>query len=401
MALFDTSQIGGNFLTSPASPSLNGSVPYVKPTVGVLSSGSSVPSLLGSFASPLLGAGSSLVSGLIGSFTSSHQMKKQYKYQLKLMQKQDEYTRNLTRDSALLNAEGFQRAGLSRAAMQQGSFSTNNIGSTPSAPSPSQQSQLPLANAVQSLLGSVLDNKIKESQSKQIDAETKRTEAEAAKAEAEKVAVQDNNERANANQPFVNRILGTQDYTASIESGYKGAEIQQAFDMRDSQIAYQKAQIQLQETMNEYQKFINKVFKATGRRKAEAEITLMLRQALESKNRAAVYAQTAKQLGIDNEYRAEFDRLNNLLLDRRADTFRSLKNLYYYQGQMLRPGAAVSSSLGRSIEDGGLDAFVYGMGYHGSQMLQGLLPLYGPFTGMFPTPMPTQSAMPMFGYSSY
>lgn len=379
MALFDTSQIGGNFLTSPASPSLNGSVPYVKPTQGVLSNGSSTSSLLGSLGSPLLGAGASLVSGLIGSFTSSRQMKKQYQYQLKLMQKQDEYTRNLTRDSALLNAEGFQRAGLSRAAMQQGSFSTNNIGSTPSAPSPSQQSQLPLASAVQSLLGSVLDNKIKESQSKQIDAETKRTEAEAAKAEAEKVAVQDNNDRANANQPFVNRILGTQDYTTSLEGGYKGAEIQQAFDLRDNQISFQKAQINMQETLNEYQKFINKVFKATGRRKAEAEITLMLRQAAESKNRAEVYAQTAKQLGIDNEFRSEFDRLNNLLLDRRAEMTRSLKNLYYYQGQMLRPGAAVSRSLGRSIEDGGLDAFVYGLGYRASSMGQAISPIVAPY----------------------
>ena len=157
----------------------------------------------------------------------------------------------------------------------------------------------------------------------------------------------------------------------------------------------------MQEIMNEYQKFINKVFMATGRRKAEAEITLMLRQAAESKNRAEVYAQTAKQLGIDNKFRPEFDRLNNLLLDRRADMTRSLKNLYYYQGQMLRPGAAVNSSLGRSIEDGGLDAFVYGMGYHGSQMLQGLLPFYAPFNGMMPTPMQPSPTMPMFGYSPY
>lgn len=397
MALFDTSQIGGNFLTSPASPSLNGSVPYVKPTEGVLSSGSSSSSLLGSLGSPLLGAGASLVSGLIGSFTSSHQMKKQYQYQLKLMQKQDEYTRNLTRDSALLNAEGFQRAGLSRAAMQQGSFATNNIGSTPSAPSPSQQSQLPLASAVQSLLGSVLDNKIKDAQSKQIDAETKRTEAEASKAEAEKVAVQDANMRENDMQTPRLGILGSQEYMQGLRSGYLGNQLIQESEIRENQKAYQKAQISQQEALNDYQNLLNDVYKSTGKKLSLAQIKVYLAQAAESHNRARWYNEMYNQLKIDNRFRAEFDRLNNKLLDNRADMTRSLKNYYYYQYQMMRPKALVNRSLGNSIEDGGADAFFYGLGSRGSDMVQGLLP----FAGMIPTPMPTQPSMPMFGYSPY
>lgn len=379
MALFDTSQIGGNFLTSPASPSLNGSVPYVKPTEGVLSSGSSSSSLLGSLGSPLLGAGASLVSGLIGSFTSSHQMKKQYQYQLKLMQKQDEYTRNLTRDSALLNAEGFQRAGLSRAAMQQGSFATNNIGSTPSAPSPSQQSQLPLASAVQSLLGSVLDNKIKESQSKQIDAETKRTEAEAAKAEAEKIAVQDANIRENDMQPSRLGILGSQEYMQGLRSGYEGNRLIQETEMRENQIAYQKAQTSQQETLNEYQKLLNNVYKTTGKKLSLAQIQVYLAQAAESRSRSRWYNEMYNQLKIDNRFRSEFDRLNNKLLDNRADMTRSLKNYYYYQYQMIRPEAVVRRSLADSIEDGGVDAFFYGLGSRVTSMGQSVSHMAAPF----------------------
>lgn len=396
MALFDTSQIGGNFLTSPASPSLNGSVPYVKPTQGVLSNGSSTSSLLGSLGSPLLGAGASLVSGLIGSFTSSRQMKKQYQYQLKLMQKQDEYTRNLTRDSALLNAEGFQRAGLSRAAMQQGSFSTNNIGSTPSAPSPSQQSQLPLASAVQSLLGSVLDNKIKESQSKQIDAETKRSEAEAAKAEAEKVAVQDANVRENDLQPSRLGILGSQEYMQGLRSGYEGNRLIQETEIRDNEIAYQKAQTSQQETLNEYQKLLNNVYKTTGKKLSLAQIQVYLAQAAESRSRSRWYNEMYNQLKIDNRFRSEFDRLNNKLLDNRADMTRSLKNYYYYQYQMIRPQALVRRSLGNQIEDGGADAFFYGLGSRGSDIIDGL----SPFGYMF-GPSPSNVRMPYHGSMSW
>lgn len=399
MANININGIGGSFVTSPTSVLSNGSVPYVKPEAGRLISSSS------SFGSKalngVLSLGGSLLSGGLGALFQSANQRKQYKYQLDLMKRQDAYTRQLTADTPMLQAQGFQNAGLSRAAMQQGSFSASSIGSTPSAPQTPNDSQLPIASAVQSLLGSVLDNRIKASQAKQIDAETKRTEVEAEKANAEKMAVEDNNTRLNQNQPLINGLLGTQNYTEALESGYRGAQIQQQYDLQDHIIQYQRAQTNMQETLNDYQKFLNDVFKATGRRKAEAEITLMLRQAAESKNRAEVYAQTAKQLGIDNRYRAEFDRLNNVLLDRRADMTRSMKNLYYYQGQMMRPGAAVNASLGRSVEDGGLDAFVYGMGYRGSQMLQGLLPFYGPFNGIMPTPMPTQPAMPMFGYSSY
>lgn len=377
MANININGIGGSFVTSPTSVLSNGSVPYVKPEVGRLISSSS------SFGSKalngVLSLGGSLLSGGLGALFQSANQRKQYKYQLDLMKRQDAYTRQLTADTPMLQAQGFQNAGLSRAAMQQGSFSASTIGSTPSAPQTPNDSQLPIASAVQSLLGSVLDNCIKASQAKQIDADTKRSEAEAAKADAEKVAVQDANMRENDLQPSRRGILGSQDYMQGLQSGYEGNRYMQESQMRDNLIAYQKAQVNVQETLNEYQKFINKITEATGRRKAEAEITLMLRQAAESKNRAEVYAKTAQQLGIDNKYRAEFDRLSNLLLDRRADMTRSLKNLYYYQGQMSRPGAAVNRSLGRSIEDGGLDAFVYGLGYRATSMGQALSPIVAPY----------------------
>lgn len=400
MANININGIGGSFITSPTSVLSNGSVPYVKPEAGRLISPSS--SSFGSNAlNSVLSLGGSLLSGGLGALFQSANQRKQYKYQLDLMKRQDAYTRQLTADTPMLQAQGFQNAGLSRAAMQQGSFSASTIGSTPSAPQTPNEAQLPIASAVQSLLGSVLDNRVKASQAKQIDAETKRTEAEAAKVEAEKVAVQDANMRENDMQPSRLGIAGSQDYMQALQSGYYGNQIQQETAYRDNQLTYQKALISQQETMNDYQKLLNDVYKATGKRIELAKITLMLRQAAESKERAKVYAQTAKQLGIDNRFREEFDRLNNKLLDNRADMTRSLKNLYYYQGQMYRPGAAVNASLGRSIEDGGLDAFVYGLGYRGSQMLQGLLPFYGPLNGMMPTPMPAQSSMPMFGYSSY
>lgn len=385
-----TQGIGGS-LVNPASTSLNGVVPHVQ--IPQLSSGSgsgNILSSVGSLAGGILSPISSVLGGLIGHASQKSLMKRQYRYQLDLMKKQDEYTRALTRDSALLNAEGFQRAGLSRAAMQQGSFSAQNIGSTPSAPQASSAQQLPIAQAVQSLLSTALDNKIKQKQASQIQAETERVDAE-------KKAITDSNARENALQPSRLGILGTQDYTLGLESGYRGAQIQQDYDYRDNMIAYQKAQIAQSETVNEYQKLLNDVYKATGKKLALAQISLMLRQAEESGNRAKVFGETFKQLRIDNRFRADFDRLNNKLLDNRADLMRSMKNLYYYQGQMLRPSAAVNRSLGQQVEDGGLTSFLYGLGSRITSMGQSLLPFGGAIDGMMPSP--SSASLPMFGYS--
>lgn len=372
MANILTSGIGGSFVQSPADVSQNTAIPNIQ--VPSSSSGSSVGSLIGKGLNILSGGAlspvTSLVSGIFGHASQKRLMKQQYKYQLDLMSKQDQYTRNLTRDSALLNAEGFQRAGLSRAAMQQGSFSAQSIGSTPSAPQAPSAQQLPIAQAVQSLLSTALDNKIKQKQASQIQAETERVDAE-------KKAITDSNARENALQPSRLGIAGSQDYMNSLQSGYLGSQIEQSYEYQRQQIAYQKALTDVQETQADYQKLFNDIYKATGKRYSEAQITLMLRQASESGERSKVLAKQAEQLGIDNRYRAEFNRLSNKLLDKRSDLVTSQKNLAYYQSQMLRPQADVSRQMGMSVENGGLDAFIYGMGYRGSQMIQGLSPFAG------------------------
>lgn len=368
-----TSGIGGSFVQNPASVSQNTAIPHIQ--VPSTSSGSSVANLIGSglniLSGGVLSPVTSLISGIFGHASQKKLMKQQYKYQLDLMSKQDAYTRALTRDSALLNAEGFQRAGLSRAAMQQGSFSAQSIGSTPSAPQAPSAQQLPIAQAVQSLLSTALDNKIKQKQASQIQAETD-------KVEAEKKAISDSNARENALQPSRLGIAGSQDYMSSLQSGYLGSQIEQSYEFQRQQIAYQKAITDVQEAQADYQKLFNDIYKATGKRYSEAQITLMLRQAAESGERSKVLAKTAEQLGIDNKYRDEFNRLSNKLLDKRSDLLTSQKNLAYYQSQMLRPQAGVSRVMGESVENGGLDAFIYGMGYRGSQMLQG----FSPFAGM-------------------
>ena len=154
MANILTSGIGGSFVQNPASVLQNTAIPQIQ--VPSSSSGSSVGSLIGTglniLSGGVLSPVTSLISGIFGHSSQKKLMKQQYKYQLDLMSKQDQYTRNLTRDSALLNSEGFQRAGLSRAAMQQGSFSAQSIGSTPSAPQVPNSQQFPIAQAVQSLL---------------------------------------------------------------------------------------------------------------------------------------------------------------------------------------------------------------------------------------------------------
>lgn len=372
MANILTNGIGGSFVQNPASVSQNTAIPYIQ--VPSTSSGSSVANLIGKGLNLLSGGVfspvTSLVSGLFGHASQKRLMKQQYKYQLDLMAKQDQYSRNLTRDSALLNAEGFQRAGLSRAAMQQGSFSAQSIGSTPSAPQAPGSQQLPIAQAVQSLLSTALDNKIKQKQASQIQAETERVDAE-------KKAITDANSRENALQPSRLGIAGSQDYMNSLQSGYLGSQIEQSYELQRQQISYQKAVTDVQEAQADYQKLFNDIYKATGKRYSEAQITLMLRQAAESGERSKVLAKQAEQLGIDNRFRAEFNRLSNKLLDKRSDLLTSEKNVAYYQSQLLRPQAAVSRSLGQSVEDGGLDAFIYGMGYRGSQMIQGLSPFAG------------------------
>lgn len=372
MANILTQGIGGSFVQNPASISQNTAIPHIQ--VPSSSSGSSVASLIGKGLNVLSGGVlspvTSLVSGLFGHASQKRLMKQQYKYQLDLMSKQDQYTRNLTRDSALLNAEGFQRAGLSRAAMQQGSFSAQSIGSTPSAPQAPSSQQLPIAQAVQSLLSTALDNKIKSKQASQIQAETERVDAE-------KKAIIDSNARENALQPSRLGIAGSQDYMNSLQSGYLGSQIEQSYQLQKEQIAYQKAITDVQEAQADYQKLFNDIYKATGKRYSEAQITLMLRQAAESGERSKVLARQAEQLGIDNRYRDEFNRLSNKLLDKRSDLVTSQKNLAYYQSQMLRPQADVSRHMGESVENGGLDAFIYGMGYHVSQMIQGLSPFAG------------------------
>lgn len=372
MANILTSGIGGSFVQNPASVSQNTPIPQIQ--VPSASSGGGVANLIGKglniLSGGILSPVTSLVSGLFGHASQKRLMKQQYKYQLDLMSKQDAYTRALTRDSALLNAEGFQRAGLSRAAMQQGSFSAQSIGSTPGAPQAPSAQQLPIAQAVQSLLSTALDNKIKQKQASQIQAETERVDAE-------KKAITDSNARENALQPSRLGIAGSQDYMNSLQSGYLGSQIEQSYELQRQQISYQKAITEVQEAQADYQKLFNDIYKATGKRYSEAQIALMLRQAAESGQRAKVLSKTAEQLGIDNKYRAEFNRLSNKLLDKRADFLTSQKNLAYYQGQLLRPQAAVSRHMGESVEDGGLDAFIYGMGYRGSQMIQGLSPFAG------------------------
>lgn len=372
MANILTQGIGGSFVQNPASISQNTSIPQIQ--VPSSSSGSSVGSLIGKglniLSGGVLSPVTSLISGIFGHASQKRLMKQQYKYQLDLMSKQDQYTRNLTRDSALLNAEGFQRAGLSRAAMQQGSFSAQSIGSTPSAPQVPNAQQLPIAQAVQSLLSTALDNKIKQKQASQIQAETERVDAE-------KKAITDTNARENALQPSRLGIAGSQDYMSSLQSGYLGSQIEQSYEYQRQQIAYQKAITDVEEAQADYQKLFNDIYKSTGKRYSEAQITLMLRQAAESGERSKVLAKTAEQLGIDNKYRAEFNRLSIKLLDKRSDLLTSQKNLAYYQSQMLRPQAGVSRVMGESVEHGGLDAFIYGIGYRGSQMLQGLSPFAG------------------------
>lgn len=372
MANILTSGIGGSFVQNPASVSQNTAIPQIQ--VPASSSGSSVANLIGKglniLSGGVLSPVTSLVSGLFGHASQKRLMRQQYKYQLDLMSKQDQYTRALTRDSALLNAEGFQRAGLSRAAMQQGSFAAQSIGSTPSAPQAPSAQQLPIAQAVQSLLSTALDNKIKQKQASQIQAETERVDAE-------KKAITDSNARENALQPSRLGIAGSQDYMNSLQSGYLGSQIEQSYEYQRQQIAYQKAITDVQEAQADYQKLFNDIYKATGKRYSEAQITLMLRQAAESGERSKVLTKTAEQLGIDNKYRAEFNRLSNKLLDKRSDLLTSQKNLAYYQSQLLRPQADVSRHIGESVENGGLDAFIYGMGYRGSQMIQGLSPFAG------------------------
>lgn len=369
-----TSGIGGSFVQNPASVSQNSAIPHIQ--VPASSSGSSVSSLIGKglniLSGGVLSPVTSLVSGLFGHASQKRLMKQQYKYQLDLMSKQDAYTRALTRDSALLNAEGFQRAGLSRAAMQQGSFSAQSIGSTPSAPQAPNAQQLPIAQAVQSLLSTALDNKIKEKQASQIQAETERVDAE-------KKAIVDSNARENALQPSRLGIAGSQDYMNSLQSGYLGSQIEQSYEYQRQQIAYQKAITNVQDAQADYQKLFNDIYKATGKRYSEAQITLMLRQAAESGERSKVLAKTAEQLGIDNKFRAEFNRLSNKLLDKRSDLVTSQKNLYYYQGQILRPDAAVNRSLGQQVENGGLTAFLYGLGSRATSMGQSVTSMVSPF----------------------
>lgn len=372
MANILTSGIGGSFVQNPVSVSQNTPIPQIQVPSATSSGG--VANLIGKglniLSGGILSPVTSLVSGLFGHASQKRLMRQQYKYQLDLMSKQDAYTRALTRDSALLNAEGFQRAGLSRAAMQQGSFSAQSIGSTPSAPQAPSAQQLPIAQAVQSLLSTALDNRIKQKQALQIQAETERVDAE-------KKAITDSNARENALQPSRLGIAGSQDYMNSLQSGYLGSQIEQSYELQRQQISYQKAVTEVQEAQADYQQLFNDIYKATGKRYSEAQITLMLRQAAESGQRAKVLSKTAEQLGIDNKYRAEFNRLSNKLLDKRADFLTSQKTLAYYQSQLLRPQAAVSRHMGESVEDGGLDAFIYGMGYRGSQMIQGLSPFAG------------------------
>lgn len=385
MANINIDGIGGSFVSSPTSFLSNGSVPYVQPQPGRLVSPSK--SSFGSNAlNGLLSLSGGLLSGVVGSLFQSSNMKRQYKYQLDLMKRQDAYTRQLTEDTAMLQARGFQNAGLSRAAMQQGSFSASSIGSTPSAPQTPNEGQLPLASAVQSLLSNVLDNKIKASQAKQIDAETKRSEAEAEKANAEKVAVQDANVRENDMQPSRLSLLGSQDYIQGLRSGYIGNQLIQETEMRENQKSYQKAQIAQQEALTDYQKLLNDVYKTTGKKLSMAQIQMYLANAAESRNRGRWYNEMYTQLKIDNRYRAEFDRLNNKLLDNRADMTRSLKNYYYYQSQMIRPQALVRRSLGNSVEDGGIDAFFYGAGSRFTDMYQSLIPFGNFAQGMIPNP---------------
>lgn len=124
----------------------------------------------------LVGAGVSLLGGVLGSSSSSPS--KQYKYQKKLMNLQNAYnqqnatiaydrTRQLTQDSALLEKLGKQQAGINTAFGQNGSVSSTSSApqadavSIPSGPDVSTSSNAlsqGLQNAVSNLLATATTN---------------------------------------------------------------------------------------------------------------------------------------------------------------------------------------------------------------------------------------------------
>ena len=99
-----------------------------------------------------IGAGADLIGGLIGGGQKKSQMRLQQKFTERNMMLQDQYTRNLTRDTPELTAQGMVNAGLSKAGMQ-GTGSAQTIGSTPSAPQIPSSS--PMQEAMQGV-GSIL-----------------------------------------------------------------------------------------------------------------------------------------------------------------------------------------------------------------------------------------------------
>lgn len=148
-------------------------------------------SLLQSFTGDgLVGAGVSLLGGVLGSSSSSP--KKQYKYQRKLMNLQNQYnqqnatiaydrSRQLTQDSALLEKIGKQQAGINTAFGQNGSVSSTSSApqsdavSIPSGPDVATSANA-LSQGVQNAVSNLLATATTNANVRKLNAEAEGTE---------------------------------------------------------------------------------------------------------------------------------------------------------------------------------------------------------------------------------
>lgn len=148
-------------------------------------------SLLQSFTGDgLVGAGVSLLGGVLGSSSSSP--KKQYKYQRKLMDLQNQYnqqnatisydrSRQLTQDSALLEKIGKQQAGINTAFGQNGSVSSTSSApqsdavSIPSGPDVATSANA-LSQGVQNAVSNLLATATTNANVRKLNAEAEGTE---------------------------------------------------------------------------------------------------------------------------------------------------------------------------------------------------------------------------------
>lgn len=141
-----------------------------------------------------IGAGADLIGGLFGGDQKKSQMRLQQKFTERNMMLQDQYTRNLTRDTPELTAQGMVNAGLSKAGMQ-GTGSAQTIGSTPSAPQiPSSSPMQEAMQGVGSILASMDLN----------DSAADKNRADASKADADSDKVRQDIDQNN--QSFKERL---------------------------------------------------------------------------------------------------------------------------------------------------------------------------------------------------